>query len=305
MVMMMGDFLDRYLLHYVSAPCNLAFSTRSKYERHIRNHIRPAFGDTAMADISTEHVQRWLNEKTASGLAWSTRSDLRNLLGAIFTTAQRWGAFTGPNPARWARTGRRKAAREKRKLSAIDLRRLLAELPADVRLLATFTLCTGLRISEALGLQWRHLDLDRGVVCVRQRFYRGDLDTPKSESSSRDIPLGNLTSQLQALHPGPEASGNFVFEVRTRRGVTRDERSIRRYFVTKAAKRLGIYWRGFGWHSFRREAITAVAAYSDPIQAMRLAGHTRMEVTLLYGLNDSPRQAAAIRQFQEDLGICP
>lgn len=305
MVMLMGDFLDRYLLNFVSAPSNLAASTQSKYERHIRNHIRPAFGSTAMAEISTEHVQCWLNEKNTAGLAWSTRTDLRNLLGAIFTTAQRWGLFSGANPARWARAGRRKAAREKRKLSASDLRSLLDALPTDVRMLVMFTLCTGLRISEALGLEWRHLDLDRGVVSVRQRFYRGDLDVPKSETSNRDIPLGHLTSQLQALHPGPEAVNRFVFEIKTRRGTTRDERIIRRYFVTKAAKRLGIYWRGFGWHSFRREAITAVAAYADPIQAMRMAGHTRMEVTLLYGLTDSPRQAAAIRKFQETLGIGP
>lgn len=85
----------------------------------------------------------------------------------------------------------------------------------------------------------------------------------------------------------------------------RDESSIRRYFLTKAAKRLGIYWKGFGWHAFRREAITSMAAFADPIQAMRLAGHTRMEVTLLYGLNDLSRQSAAICRFQEQLGITP
>lgn len=303
--MTFGTFLDRYLLNFVSAPSNLAASTKAKYERHIRNHLRPAFGETPLGDITTEHVQHWLNEKNEAGLAWATRNDLRNLLGAIFTTAQRWGTWDGRNPARWARVGRRKAAREKRKLSSDDLRSLLNALPPDVRMLSVFTLCTGMRISEALGLEWRHIDFTSCVVRVRQRFYRGDLDTTKSERSVRDIPLGHLTEQLRALYPGPAADQEFVFSIQTSRGISRDESSIRRYFLTKAAKRLGIYWKGFGWHAFRREAITSMAAFADPIQAMRLAGHTRMEVTLLYGLNDLSRQSAAICRFQEQLGITP
>ena len=59
--MTFGAFLDRYLLHFVNAPSNLAASTRGKYERHIRNHLRPAFGDTPLDGITTEHVQQWLN----------------------------------------------------------------------------------------------------------------------------------------------------------------------------------------------------------------------------------------------------
>lgn len=296
-----GSFLDRYILH-IESPSVLAASTRSKYLRHIRNHIRPAFGHTLMAAIRTWDVQQWLNEKHAAGLAWSTRSDLRNLLGAIFRTAQRWD-WDGKNPVTHASVGRRKTVREKRKLSHADLRRLLDALPDDVRLLSSLTLCTGLRISEALGLEWRHVDFARGVVMVRQRYYRGDLDVTKSERSMRDVPLGHLAAQLRRLWPGESSSGEFIFSIRTTKGICRSDSSIRRYFLTKAAKKLGLYWPGFGWHTFRREAITAVAGHADAIQAMRMAGHTRMDVTLLYGLDDFTRQSAAVMQFQHQLGI--
>ena len=144
-------------------------------------------------------------------------------------------------------------------------------------------------------------DLARGVLLIRQRYYRGDLDETKSERARRDVPLGHLAADLARIGPG--APGDFVFSVRTCRGVSRSENSIRRYFVTKAAKRLGIYWKGFGWHSFRREAVTAIAAHADPIQAMRLAGHTRMDMTLAYGLEDLTRIDTAIRAFQSEVGV--
>jgi integrase len=55
--------------------------------------------------------------------------------------------------------------------------------------------CT-LRISEVLGVQWKHVDFRRGVILVRQRFYRGDVDVVKSERSQRDVPMGLLAADL-------------------------------------------------------------------------------------------------------------
>jgi len=51
---------------------------------------------------------------------------------------------------------------------------------------------TGMRISEVLGLKWRAVDLVRGFVNVKERYYRGDTDEPKSERSIRSVPLGYL-----------------------------------------------------------------------------------------------------------------
>ena len=296
-----GRFLDDYERHFVLAPSNLAASTRAKYLCHIKNHIRPAFGERAFLEITVRGIEQFLNEKGAAGLSWATRTDLRNLLGAIFSTAQRWDVWDGRNPAQRAHVGRRKQVREKRKLTTQDMRLLLESLPADVRIIATLALSCTLRISEVMGLQWKHIDFARGIAMVRQRYYRGDLDETKSERSTRDVPLGHLTAELAKLYPGPKASDEFVFAVKTRRGVSRSECSIRRYFVTKAAKKLGIYFPGLGWHTFRREAITALAANADAVQAMRMAGHTHMDLTLLYGLDDLPRQEAAVRLFQESL----
>lgn len=44
--------------------------------------------------------------------------------------------------------------------------------------------------------------------------------------------------------------------------------------------------------------MTSIAANADAVQAMRAAGHSRMDVTLGYGLNDLSRQDEAIRRLQ-------
>ena len=95
---------------------------------------------------------------------------------------------------------------------------------------------------------------------------------------------------MQGTHDPEE----FVFSVKTEKGTCRDDRGIRRYFITPVAKAQNLYSLGFGFHSFRREAITEIANESDPYQAMRAAGHSKMDTSLLYTLADEKRQEEAI-----------
>ena len=95
-----------------------------------------------------------------------------------------------------------------------------------------------------------------------------------------------------------------MFSVKTKRGECRDDRDINQHFLRPAAKALGIYYHGFGFHAFRREAITALSADSGLFQAMRTGGHSKADMSLLYALTDTERQEKAIKQHQERiLGI--
>ena len=292
-----SDFLDQYIEAHVLKEDNLAASTRQKYLTHIRNHIRPAFGDLMLCEIDTKRIDAWLEVKTKAGLSWATRTDLRNILSNVFTKADDWGYWQDRNPVQRVTVGRKRAVREKRKLTDEKQRLLLNTLPGDVRDIIEMALFFTLRISEILGLQGKHLDFTARMVRVRQRYYRGDLDEVKNQRAVRDIPMGYLVEKLRRKCTGdPE---RFVFSVKTKYGECRDDRDINRHFLRPAAKALGIYYRGFGFHAFRREAITALSADSDPFQALRTAGHTKVDMSLLYTLTDSERQKKAIKQHQE------
>jgi integrase len=293
-----GRFIDgEYSSLHVD---RLAASTRAKYVNHLKNHIRPAFGGLMLCDITPLLVQQWLDTKD---LSWATKTDIRNILSSIFTKAIEWGRWKDQNPIEHVHAGRKHAAREQRKLTDDQTRRLLAALPADVRLAVCVGLFCTLRVSEILGLQEKHLDFQGGLIQVRQRFYRGDLDTPKNQRSVRDLPMGYLADDLRVLCKGdPE---RFVFQIEThpewgkKTAICRDDRDLLQHFLRPAAKALGFYWTGFGWHSLRREAVTAIGAVLGTAQAQRMAGHSTMDMTLHYTLADQAAQDAAVRSRQE------
>ena len=143
-----------------------------KYLNHIKNHIRPAFGHLMMADLTTGLIDEWLAAKARAKLSWATRIDLRNLLSGIFTQAGKWGLWREKNPALHVSVGRKRPVRDKRKLTEEETRRVLKALPEDVRLICMMALFCTLRISEVLGLQWKHIDWARGLILAPQRDAR-------------------------------------------------------------------------------------------------------------------------------------
>jgi len=293
-----GEFLNEYTRSFILKPDNLSVSTQGRYLSFIKNHVRPAFGELLMAEVTTRRIDEWLIAKANAKMAWASRASLRNFLCGVFTQATKWGCWRERNPAMDVYVGKQRGVREKRKLTDGQTRALLAALPGDVRLICMVALFCTLRISEVLGLQWKHIDWERGVLMVRQRFYRGDLDVPKTRKAKRDVPLGELIKNLRAVWPGPGHDDDFVFSVKTVRGVCRDDRDINHYFLRKQAKALGIYWIGFGFHAFRREAITAISAAAGVGQAMNAAGHSKSDMSQEYTLVDLSAQERAIRAFQ-------
>jgi len=299
-----GEFLDHYLDEYVRKPENLAAGTRGKYESHIKKHIRPAFADLPMGMITTKTIDAWLGEKARAGLSSSTRLDLRNLMSGIFSQARRWGWWKEMNPATDATVGRQRPAREPVKLTVAETRALLAALPADVRLICETALYCTLRISEVLGLQWKHIDFAGGKILVRQRWYRGDLDIVKSKKANRDVPLGALADDLRAMFPGAGRENDFVFNVQTHEGrwktpgVCRDDRDLNQHFLRPAAIALDIYRQGFGFHTFRREAVTVHGQNMGALQTQRMAGHATADMTQHYTLADFEAQERSVLALQ-------
>lgn len=89
-----------------------------------------------------------------------------------------------------------KAAPERRALTHAEARRFLKEAESDIyHPLWLLYLSTGLRRGEGLGLRWRDLDLDRGLLSVRQQVVlagkpaQPTIQTPKSKAALRTIEI--------------------------------------------------------------------------------------------------------------------
>ncbi len=269
----------------------LGVAVQQRYPSQIKVHLLPAFGDLKMVDIDRPAVEQWLHSKKQAGLAPWTVKGLKGVLSAIFTTAKSWRLWDGENPCEGIRV-KNGVAREKKLLSSDQLRAVLAALDERERFLVRLLFGLGLRISEALGLKWADVDMDGGTLAIRRRWYRGDLsEETKSEAGARTLQLGRiLTDEFKQRYPGPQKLDAHVFVGDDGRNPPDDRDLLREYF-RPIIRRLGFYYKGLGWHAFRRQNISARQhAGATPLEAMRAAGHNSVDMTLLYTLADGDRE---------------
>ena len=192
------DFVENYREKHLPT---VSSATQAKYGSLLKNHMVPYFAGQKLSDVDTENIQEFLNAQKEVGLSWWTRSDLKNILSSIFTQATDWRYWHDVNPTSRTKLGRKHWKRERRILTDEEFRGLFWSLPALIQLMIMTAVSTGMRVSEVLGLKWRAVDLVRGFVNVKERYYRGDTDVPKSERSIRSVPLGYLIEEYRRLKP--------------------------------------------------------------------------------------------------------
>ena len=88
---------------------------------------------------------------------------------------------------------------------------MLARLDATIRLIIEICIATGARISEVLGLIWRHVNLDAGTIKIVQRIWHQDIGRPKSEDSKRILGIGDLVERLRAKSREDAATPEVFF----------------------------------------------------------------------------------------------
>ena len=93
-----------------------------------------------------------------------------------------------------------------------ELQRLLKAMKdasPRLELLVLFLLQTGLRIGEALALNWNNILLDRKRVSVTERVYKDGRGEPKSKYGIRKVPLSpQILDRLRAAREEARAAGH-------------------------------------------------------------------------------------------------
>jgi integrase len=190
-------------------------------------------------------------------------------------------------------------------LTEEELQALLAQLVPDPeaktpqpewRFFVEFLSRTGLRIGEAIALEWRHVDFVRRRVLVRRRFYRGSFAPPKSRYGRRDVPLSPaMASALWRLRMERRAGdGELVFVTARERMV--DPSNAMSRVLKPAAVRAGLgEWAGqplraerwVGWHTLRHTCATTLfrggVIFEAPLNAKQVQvwlGHHSPAFTL-------------------------
>ena len=196
-----GEFLDVWLED--GARPTVKPSTLEGYERALRLHIKPHLGHMRLRELTPYHVQRWLNILSDGGMATSTIRVQLAILRRALGQGESWG-MVPRNVARLI-DGPTIHREERVVLDASDARRLLDQVRGDrYEALWLIALSTGARQGEILGLRWIDIDLDAGLIHIRQALIKRTgaivFGPPKTAAGARSIPITKSSIEMLRSH---------------------------------------------------------------------------------------------------------
>lgn len=220
-----GDYFPEWIENF-SGLTSRGFSetTRPEYRRPIAVYAMPIWKAKKLSDIDRADVRQLFMSMRKKGKSTSVIKKLRVALSALYETAIE-DELVRHNPAKGVRipaplTEEEYVDERAKALTRRDLTALLGQVPPEWQLFFEFLTHTGLRISEAIGLTWRHIDLgEHPHVKVREQVYRGKRKALKTQKARRDIPLSSgMAARLEELRgetDGVAKNPVFVSDVGT------------------------------------------------------------------------------------------
>jgi integrase len=164
-------------------------ATAALYAKLLRLTILPTWANRLLGDISSAEISAWYAGMRTTP---TQQANAYGLLESIFKDAVEEGLVEA-NPCRVKAGGQKQRAREIDVLTVDQLNRYLAAVPEARRVPLLLAGWCGLRSDEVRGLRVRDLDLDAGVVHVRQAVVRlkGQLliGPPKTNAGIRSVAI--------------------------------------------------------------------------------------------------------------------
>jgi integrase len=284
----------------------LEIYTIEQRQQHLNHHVKPFIGDVKLSDLTTPMVYDFDRTLRQQGRSLSMRRKVITNLKTMLSYAQGHGPLVAQNVARGVKI--KKDEREEATgpvragvdfPSMPELNQLIENSTGRWRPLIVTAIFTGMRASELRGLPWRDVDLDAGVVHVRQRADKGgNIGPPKSKRGKRDIPLPpivvNALRQWQSECPKgelclvfPNGQGNveglsniydrFWQPLQFKLGLTTD-------IQDGAGKPIAVH--RYGFHMLRHAAASLFIRYLgwSPKRLQTVMGHSSINMTFdLYG----------------------
>lgn len=270
----------------------LSDRSRSLYRRAIEKRVIPEWGTWRLGEVEPVDVRRLYGKLRAAELSTSVLRLVRAATSAMFATAVEDGILRS-SPVAGVRIPAAPVTEEAdepaKALTKEELRLLLSAVGENWELLFLFLTQTGLRISEALGVNWEHLDLGRSPrLRVREQVYEGKRQRLKSKSGRRDLPLSQGLADRLRAHRRDRFTEETkpVFTTATGEGLRRS--NVANRVLSPAAKAAGLVvdrdgdevpWVSF--HTFRHTCASLLFENGRNVkQVSEWLGHADPSFTL-------------------------
>jgi integrase len=259
-----------------------------------RRYLVRDFEETQMSTAIEAWLKSLLKTRTnPDGLQPKTVRHIYSVMRLLFKWATKWG-YINRNPMADKRVelprGPTKRCKPPRSLSPLEfdqLRRLFTT-PRE-RLLVELGGWLGTRISEAMGLKWKDVNLNAKVIELRQSVAAGRVSAMKTAASKTDLPIpDHLVPLFEACREvTPYRSENdwvFASPVHCGKRPFWAGSLLKSHIIpTVEAAGLG----RIGWHTLRHSyAAWSKGAGLQPGQMQTLMRHENPSMSLQYGTPD-------------------
>jgi len=284
----LARYLESWLVESVQS--TVRESTFVSYRSIVRNHLVAQLGKVHLAKLTPQMVERFLNERLATGLSPRRVQYLHAVLRGALNRAMKAG-YVGRNVAMLVDPPR-VPHNEIAPFTPSQARTLLEAAKGDrLEALYSVALALGLRQGEALGLRWEDVDFESGLIHVRFELQRIDrqnrLVELKTRRSHRTLAMPIYIAEQLRDHAarqreerialGPQwHKSDFVFTSGTGRPLlgTNVTRAFQRLL-----KRAGLPKRRF--YDLRHSCATLLLVQGVPARVvMEILGHSQIGLTM-------------------------
>lgn len=285
--------------------------TIETYQYHIDNLILPRWETAIAEEMKPLVIRNWLYDlHDGDDYSWETCSKTAGIMSLVFDFVDHNELFSIRNPMDKVTIP---ASEEEhptlRLLTPQEVFLLMDQLPNPVNIAVLLVGATGVRISECLGLRWRHVLWNENRISIEQVFRRGEiLNRTKTKASKAPVPMCEaLATTLRELRQQSEYSKDedFVFASPTLNGEQPLwGQTMNAQFVKPAAIALGLAatTERFGWHRLRHSLSTwANETTKDITVSQTMLRHSKPDTTAIYTHGNFDKALDAQRVYMDQL----
>jgi len=242
-------------------------------------HLLPEFGPIAINAIGKGHILKFrsrlaeLPGRCGSKLSPKRINNILQPLKSILDEAAERYGFVSPFRA-IKRLPVNKS--DVNPLSLTELMRFLDNVRQDFRDYYAVRFFTGMRTGEIDGLRWKNVDLERGLIYVREAYTYGEMDTTKTPGSIRDVQISSLVRDA-LIRQRKITIGISEFVFCNRDGKQLDQANVTKRIWYPTLKRLGMEKRR-PYQTRHTAATLWLAAGENPEWVARQLGHASSQM---------------------------